>query len=65
MEIVYAEFEKPLFLHIHGVALEIRIFKKEEQGLVSFGIEAPRHVMINREEVWQEKKRRELSDAIF
>lgn len=51
MEIHSIEFEKPFTLLIQNQTIQVTIFVTDEHGNVKFGIDAPRGVAVNREEI--------------
>lgn len=56
MEIVIASFEAPCSLKINNQVVTLTFFKTEEHGNVKIGVDAPRGLAINREEVFAKKK---------
>lgn len=57
MEIITTNFEKPYILNIEGKTVVLTFFKTEEHGNVKIGVDAPRGLAINREEIFLQKKR--------
>ena len=51
MEIVTIKYEEPLRIKLNQDYIEIIAFRTLEPGNVKFGINAPRTVTVNREEV--------------
>lgn len=51
MDILTVPFESPFTLIVRGQTIQIITFKTPEHGNIKFGIEAPRSVQINREEI--------------
>lgn len=51
MEILSLPFETHLTLTVRGETIKIIAFKTMEHGNIKFGIDAPRSVKVNREEV--------------
>lgn len=51
MDILSVPFETVFALTIKGELIKIRTFKTPEHGNIKFGIEAPKSVTINREEI--------------
>lgn len=49
------DFEKPMIIDIGGTQVSITVFKIAEHGNIKFGIEAPKNIQINREEVHTQK----------
>ncbi|OGV40282.1 MAG: carbon storage regulator [Legionellales bacterium RIFCSPHIGHO2_12_FULL_42_9] len=60
MEIIVLKYEEPLRIKLNGELVEIIVFKTAEPGNVKFGINAPRTVTVNREEINLAIKRRQL-----
>jgi len=56
MEIITTNFEKPYILNIEGKTVVLTFFKTEEHGNVKIGVDAPRGLAINREEIFLQKK---------
>ena len=56
MDIACLEFEKPMKIHLKGQEITVYAFKTEERENIKFGIQAPRGVAIDREEVFLKKK---------
>lgn len=59
MEIINIPFEKPLTLVINGQHVDVTLFKTVEHGNIKFGINAPRNLGVDREEIHQAKKARQ------
>ena len=51
MEIKTVSFEEPLIIDINGKKVEINCFKTSEQSNIKIGVNAPKCISINREEV--------------
>lgn len=51
MDILSLPFEAPLTLTIQGMSVTLVVFKTAEHGNVKFGIDAPKSLRVNREEV--------------
>ncbi|OGV44282.1 MAG: carbon storage regulator [Legionellales bacterium RIFCSPHIGHO2_12_FULL_42_9] len=51
MEIITISFEEPIQINLNGEIISIVAFKTAERGNIKFGIEAPRSIKVNREEV--------------
>jgi len=60
MEIITVPFEIPLTIEINGEKIEINCFETIEHGNIKFGVNAPRSVKVDREEVHQLKKRNDV-----
>lgn len=52
MEIIHLPFEQTYTLDVYGQTIQITLYKTAEDGQVKFGINAPRQVKVNREEVY-------------
>lgn len=59
MEIITVPFEIPLTIEINGEKIGINCFETIEHGNIKFGVNAPRSVKVDREEVHQLKKRKD------
>jgi carbon storage regulator len=60
MDILMLPFEEPLILKVNEHHIKIVTFRTPEHGNIKFGIDAPRSVKVNREEVYlaeQEKSK--------
>ena len=53
MNIIHVSFEKPIQLSVNGEIVTITAFKTTERENIKFGIDAPRSIQVNREEVYQ------------
>lgn len=51
MDIVTVQFEEKLMIDIRGQGVSIIAFETIEHGNIKFGIEAPRSIRVNREEI--------------
>ena len=60
MEILITPFEEPIQINLNGDIVKIIAFKTAERGNIKFGIEAPRSVKVNREEVFEMIKKQQL-----
>jgi len=58
MEIKTVSFEEPLIIKINGRKVEINCFETFEHGNIKFGINAPKNVSVDREEVHYLKKQK-------
>lgn len=56
MDIVYVEFENKMYLTVNHQPISLVCFKTDEHGNVKFGVDAPRDVSVNREEIAELKK---------
>jgi carbon storage regulator len=54
MEIVNIDFETSLTLDINGERILITPFKERDPNVIKLGIDAPRSITVNREEVQQQ-----------
>lgn len=52
MDIMTVPFEETFTLTVDGQNVKIVIFRTLEQGNIKFGIDAPRSLKVNREEVY-------------
>ena len=53
MDIISLSFEEPLIIVVNGESIRLVLFKTHEHGNVKVGIEAPRTVIVHREEIYQ------------
>ena len=53
MEIITIPFEESLIIQINGQVVKVIAFQTAEQGNIKLGIDAPRSVKVNREEVYR------------
>lgn len=51
MDILTVSFESPFTFTIQGQEVKVVTFKTLEHGNIKFGIDAPRTIKVNREEV--------------
>lgn len=56
MEITTVEFERQLVINIKNQKISIIPFLTLEHGNIKFGIDAPRGLAVNREEVYKRKQ---------
>ncbi len=56
MDIISLQFEEPLMICIAGTVVKILAFKTQDNGNVKFGVDAPREIQVNREEILVKKK---------
>lgn len=56
MDIVNVEFEKELKLTLNKQEVTLICFKTDEHGNIKFGVNAPRQVAVNRQEIFEMKK---------
>ena len=61
MEIITIPFEESLYVQLQGESVKITAFKTIEHGNIKFGIDAPRAVKVNREEVYRAMQEKLLS----
>lgn len=64
MDIISLQFEEPLVICINGAVVKVLAFKTQEHGNIKFGVEAPRAININREEIFHSIKQKEPSNPI-
>lgn len=57
MDILTVSFESPFLFSIQGQTIKVVAFKTLEHGNIKFGIDAPRSITVNREEVQLELKK--------
>ena len=60
MQIVTICFEQPLDIIIGDTPITLVTFKSTELGHVKFGIDAPKNIKVNREEVYQAIKEKTI-----
>ena len=58
MNIITISFEEPLIILINGEIVQLIAFKTQEPGNIKFGVDAPRSVNINREEIYHAIKQK-------
>ena len=65
MDILMLPFETPLTFTVEGHTIKLIAFKTLEHGNIKFGIDAPRSLKVNREEIYLEqlKKKQEESST--
>lgn len=51
MEILSINFEKSAILEINGVKIGITPFKEKDEDIIKIGIDAPKSIRVNREEI--------------
>lgn len=51
MDIVHVEFEKQMKLTVNKQEVTLTCFRTDEHGNIKFGINAPKNVGVNREEI--------------
>ena len=56
MDIVNVEFEKEMKLTVNQQEVLLTCFKTDEHGNIKFGINAPRQIAVNRQEIFEMKK---------
>lgn len=61
MEIITIPFEEPLQINLNGEIVSVIAFKTTERGNIKFGIEAPRSIKVNREEIYRAMKKQQSS----
>lgn len=57
MEIITLPFEEPIQINLNGEIVTVIAFKTAERGNIKFGIEAPRSIKVNREEIYRAMKK--------
>lgn len=63
MEILTVDFDDNILLEIYGEKISIHPTRELDPSIVRLGINAPKHVMVNREEVYHAKKKLERLDV--
>lgn len=62
MELMSLSFDETLILEVKGEKVKITLLQnKDNPDEYAFGIDAPRSVALNREEIYKKKKRRDNS----
>ncbi len=56
MDIINIEFEEPLTIKLNGEKANLTVFRTDEHGNVKFGVNAPRSMNIDREEIAEQKR---------
>lgn len=56
MDIVFSKFEKEMKIKIGNQEVAITCFETDERSNIKIGIDAPRSVSVNREEVYKLKR---------
>lgn len=56
MEILTLEFEKEMKLYVNKHEVTLKCFKTDEHGNIKFGVDAPRTISVDREEIFEMKK---------
>ena len=56
MDIINIEFEKPLTIKLNGEKVSLTVFRTDEHGNIKFGVNAPRSMKIDREEIAEQKR---------
>lgn len=64
MEIINLEFEKSLVFCINKQPVTLTVFRTPEHGNVKLGVDAPRDVSLNREEIFLQKQRRKVTELM-
>ena len=59
MEIVNIDFETALTIEINGEKILVTPFKERDPNVIKLGIDAPRSITVNREEVQQQLQNQE------
>lgn len=59
MEIITIPFEEPIQINLNGEIVTVTAFKTAERGNIKLGIEAPRSIKVNREEIYRAMKKQE------
>jgi len=61
MDIIWVEFEKNLIIVKDNQTVKVTPFLTLEHGNVKFGVDAPRSLSVNREEIFHKKKIQETA----
>lgn len=56
MDIVNVAFEKKMKLTVNQQEITLICFKTDEHGNIKFGVNTPRQIAVNRQEVFEMKK---------
>lgn len=56
MDILNVEFEKELKLTVNSQEVTLTCFKTDEHGNIKFGVNAPRQLAVNRQEIFEMKQ---------
>lgn len=57
MEIISVDFENNMVLELNGVKISIHPFKESDPNIIKLGVDAPKSILVNREEIHEAKKR--------
>jgi carbon storage regulator len=52
MDILYFDFNDPIIIEVQRNQIKLTLYETSEPGQIKFGIDAPRSVQINREEIY-------------
>ncbi|PJE14684.1 carbon storage regulator [Legionella sp.] len=58
MEIIKLNFEEKLIITMKSICITLAPFKTDEPGNCKFGVDAPRTISVNREEIYYQKQRK-------
>ena len=64
MDIITIPFEETLYIQVNNEPIKLVAFKTNEPGNIKFGVDAPRNIKVNREEIYlavQQKQREEMT----
>ena len=64
MEIITVDFEEPVVLSVNNEAVRVVAFKTQEHGHIKFGVDAPRSIKVDREEVYLAIKKQEEEGSL-
>ncbi len=56
MDIINIEFEESLTIKLNGEKVNLTVFRTDEHGNVKFGVNAPRSMSVDREEIAEQKR---------
>ncbi len=52
MDILYFNFNDPLIIEVQQTQMKLTLYETSEPGQIKFGIDAPRSLQIDREEIY-------------
>jgi carbon storage regulator len=55
MQIMTLDFEEPMIIDIKSLKVKVTVFKTPEHGNIKFGVDAPKNMQVNREEIYEKK----------
>lgn len=57
MEIISVDFDNKMILELNGVKISIQPFKESDPDIIKLGVDAPKSILANREEIHVAKKK--------